>query len=115
MLGLYKRPIFEQDIEAWRYGPVVADVYYALKHYGRKPVSHLIPGVREEEFDADESDIVDQVYQVYGHLDGWFLSRLTHMPGTPWDKFNPQGRGAVISESAIRRYYARAAKSAETA
>ena len=115
MLGLYGRPLFKQDIEAWRYGPVIADVYYALKHYGRRPVADPIPGVPEEEFDALESNLMDQVHEVYGKLDGWRLSRLTHMKGTPWDTFNPRGGQAVIPTTEIERYYARAAEEAEAA
>ena len=34
MLGLYRRPLIKQNVQAWRYGPVVADVYHCLKQHG---------------------------------------------------------------------------------
>ena len=30
-LALYDRPLIEQPIEAWRYGPVIPDVYHSFK------------------------------------------------------------------------------------
>lgn len=112
MLGLYGRPLFRQAIEAWRYGPVVADVYYALKHYGKDSVRCVIPGVTEANLDELESDIVDQVYDCYGNMGGWELSRLTHMMGTPWDTFNPQGGQTEIPNGEIEKYYASIAANA---
>lgn len=106
MLGLYGRPLFRQAVEAWRYGPVVADVYYALKHYGKNAVRNPIPGVATADLDELESDLVDQVYDCYGEMSGWQLSRLTHMSGTPWDTFSPKGGQTVIPDAVIKQYYA---------
>ena len=34
-LARYGKPLFDDDIEAWQYGPVVPSVYNAYKQYGR--------------------------------------------------------------------------------
>ena len=31
MLGLYHRPLLEQPVEAWHYGPVVPEIYRRLR------------------------------------------------------------------------------------
>ena len=34
MLGIYKRPLIHNRIEAWKYNPVIPDLYQSLKRYG---------------------------------------------------------------------------------
>ena len=34
-LATYKKPLFDDKIEAWKYGPVVKEVYDKFKIYGR--------------------------------------------------------------------------------
>ena len=38
MLVNYGRPAFEDRIEAWQYGPVVPEVYFAYSSYGATPI-----------------------------------------------------------------------------
>ena len=106
MLGLYERPLIAHPVMAWRYGPVVAQVYDELKQYGGNPVLQPIPRVENFRGDQQEENILKQVYQKYGKLDGIFLSRLTHAPGTPWYHiWNAGGHGAVIPDSLIQQHY----------
>ena len=42
MLGLYHEPLLQQAVEAWRYGPVVPEVYHSLRRYGGEPISRPI-------------------------------------------------------------------------
>ncbi len=115
MLGLYRRPLIEQNVQAWRYGPVVADVYHCLKKHGGDPVANPIQFSRsmpQEDFDEFESDLVRQVYDVYGHLGGITLSRLTHAPGTPWHTvWRSEGKNSTIPNALIQDHYAAKARS----
>ena len=109
MLGMFSRRMFYQDIEAWNYGPVIADVYHGVKKYGDRTVRKAIKATPAD-FDADEKHILDQVYRVYGGWTGIKLSQLTHVPESPWyqtKKTNPLGRNAKIPEELIQDYYAR--------
>jgi uncharacterized phage-associated protein len=38
MLGVYSRPLVRQPIEAWRYGPVVRELYRSIREYGGDPI-----------------------------------------------------------------------------
>ena len=106
MLALYGKPLFRDYVQAWKYGPVVPNVYHALKHYGGDPVTSEIP-LPEEQFDEDEEYLIGQVYAAYGHLHGIRLSQLTHAPGTPWDVIWSQtGSNSVIPNELIREHYA---------
>ena len=109
MLGLFDLPLIKQPVEAWKYGPVVPDVYYAIKHYRNMPVKECIGGVANEHFDNYETDLIDKIRDVYGKFSGIKLSAITHETGTPWNQVvldqKTFGRGVVIPNSLIKKYY----------
>ena len=106
MLGLYHKPLIKQDVEAWLYGPVVAEVYRGLKKCGGHPVTTILD-VPEEEFDGLEADLIKQVHEKYGPLNGMVLSQLTHAPGTPWYLvWHGKERNKVIPNELIETHYA---------
>lgn len=109
MLGMFGMPIFRQKVEAWAYGPVINDVYQEVKKYGSRPVTDSIRARLGEDFDEYETHILEEVYRVYGNMDGMDLSALTHVEGSPWFQTklaNPRRRNAVIDPKLIERYYA---------
>jgi len=111
MLGIHSRPLIKDRVEAWRYGPVIPDLYHSIKHYRDKPVQKLGGFWNKAKFDADEFDpdeksIMDQVYDLYGKYTGIQLSALTHQSGTPWDvSYNESERNISISDDIIQNYY----------
>ena len=114
MLGLYGRSLVKQPIEAWRYGPVVPDVYRSLKSYGGSEVDRNINVVTPDaQFDESEDDLIDQVLEKYGGLSGVALSQLTHAPGTPWRTVWNNRHGTIISNDLIQDHYAEKAKLAD--
>lgn len=117
MLGLYHRPLLEQPIEAWRYGPVVPDIYHSLRRYGGEPVRRPIDlesaGVIKRPYDRDAINIIDQVSEKYGRLSGTQLSAMTHAHDTPWHQvWTKYGQNAVIPDPIIEDYYSRQVESA---
>ena len=85
MLGMHGRPLSKQAVEAWKYGPVVPDVYHALKAWKREKVTKQIAGYEcGEDFDDQATDILEQAYDLYGPLYGYQLSDITHRPDSPW-------------------------------
>ena len=111
MLGLHGRPLINEPIEAWEYGPVIETVYQGLKHYRGNPVKSLID-VPEASFDDEERDIIRQVYAKYGSLNGFRLSALTHAPSTPWQKtWEDKGKNSIIPNSLIQEHYSERAAS----
>ena len=105
-LAFYRRPLFRQPVEAWPYGPVIADVYHNLKQYRANPIGHVIPGIPETQFYDQELDVMEEVYRVYGDFSGIRLSALTHHEGSPWEKTIQRfGRGSTIDNEVIRSHF----------
>lgn len=107
MLGLYGRPLINDDVEAWQYGPVIPQLYSQLRQYRGAPVtSRLNEPSGSTQLDEQEDDIVRQVYDAYGDRTGMALSRLTHAKGTPWDlTYKPGEFGDVIPTDLIEDHY----------
>lgn len=100
-LSRYGRPLFEEELLKWPYGPVVKSVYQKYSSFKKEGIS------TEESLDADAftQDEYSLLLDVVREYDQFATSRLvdmTHEGGTPWDRANPQG---VISKESIRDYF----------
>lgn len=112
MLGLYRRPLISDEVQAWQYGPVIPRLYEVLRSYKGRPVTEDLV-TEDQEIDAAAEDIISQVYERYGRMSGPALSRLTHAKSTPWAlTYEPGGFGVVIPDDLIEDHYARRAAAA---
>ena len=106
-LALLKRDLFPNRIEAWKYGPVIPDLYQATKSYGRNEIPlHAIGDVNETKVDPQTKAFLSSVFDTYGSFTGIQLSALTHKSGTPWAQvFRPNVMGISIPDDLIKRHY----------
>lgn len=106
MYGLYGRPLISDEVQAWQYGPVIPKLYDAIKHFHSHPVQGRLYCEAKTPLTMAEDSIVKQVYDIYGHMSGPALSRLTHMGGTPWERtYVPGSFGKAISPDLIENHY----------
>ena len=107
MLGVYHRPLLDEEFEAWQYGPVIPVVYHNLSYYGGDSVPDPIR-VHPGNFDAQENNILGQVFDLYGPLSGKRLVGLTHKKGSPWHTiWNRYKRPTLIPNKLVEDYFAR--------
>lgn len=112
-LGINNQPLFAEEIEAWKYGPVIPALYHQIKQYRSHPVEAELPQPTQgEHIQADDQRLLDRVWETYGQHDGITLSSITHQPGTPWDQtWDDRGiHGLIIPPSKIREHYQRLAQ-----
>lgn len=106
MLGLYGVPLIRDDVQAWKYGPVIPRVYHAVKDYRNQPVYGPLPQNRNDTLVPAEESLIRQIFDIYGHRSGVELSRLTHQPGSPWAQTYLDGMpNLVISNDIIEDHY----------
>jgi uncharacterized phage-associated protein len=89
-----QQPLFEDDFEAWPWGPVVRDVYLQTRDYGRTPVQNpltelaLINGEFQfhtpQGVEGELKSFIKSVWDVHKSYTGIQLSNSTHAPGEPW-------------------------------
>ena len=71
--------LFDDELEAWIHGPVCPKLYDKYKIFGYNE----IPKRNEKINNKELKGIVEQIYRIYGKLDGDELEQLTHQE-TPW-------------------------------
>lgn len=115
-MGLRSTPLVSDRIEAWQYGPVIPNLYRAVRKFRSDPVSGPLMTGADDRLSDEDQDLITQVYEIYGHLSGPALSRLTHQPRSPWARTYEDGLfGVQISNDLIEDHYARLAKPVEAA
>ncbi|MBB5735921.1 putative phage-associated protein [Xanthomonas arboricola] len=115
MLGLTGKPLIDEQVAAWQYGPVIPSLYHEVKHYRSLPVRSIqAPRV---DFTQEEKNILDQVVDIYGKFTGIQLSAMTHRPDTPWEiTWKRAGKNAAIPNDLIETFYkAKAARGKDAA
>lgn len=75
--------LFNEEFQAWIHGPVCPPLF--ARYHDYKWLLIPKPEKTEHTFSADEEDILESVFNAYGHLDGNQLEYLTHHED-PWLK-----------------------------
>ena len=113
-LGLDWGPMSNELAQAWRFGPVFPSVYHKFKR--ANPYSIKAPAQDDagksigSQFDEHDVKILNLIDELYGDVEGWRLSRLTHQEGTPWYiAYHKHGgsitQGVEIDDSAVKRHF----------
>jgi len=114
-LGYGRGPLINEPVEAWKYGPVVRSLYNQVRDYEGLPIAELLrtgdyDWERESRVDFDADHVIGRVWENYGHYNGYELSDMTHLPGSPWwITWNDRGGwsqfSSVIEDDLIRECY----------
>lgn len=102
-MRLLSEPAFDDEIEAWQYGPVVPEVYYEFADCGGTDIYRTYPGVQNLFRNNNEKQIVDKVITLCLRLNPWELVERTHRPNTPWARVY-QGFPDVIPNEYLYEY-----------
>jgi uncharacterized phage-associated protein len=115
-LGLSGKPLISDQVQAWKYGPVVPQLYQYFKKFGDSAITEkAYYQTKEGSYyytlsDTNLATFLDKVWNVYCNFSGLELSALTHEKDTPWDliwnKFNGSTfQGAIIPDNIIEQHY----------
>ncbi|MEQ8435723.1 MAG: DUF4065 domain-containing protein [Oceanicaulis sp.] len=113
------KPLFEDDIKAWKLGPVIETVYGRFKRFGRGTITEreydvsfeggkavwTMPTVQDDALQR----YLDKVWNVYRDLSGVQLSNMSHEAGGPWDTVWRASSGSgdqLIPYELISSYFA---------
>ena len=76
-LAMFNEPLFDDDIKAWQYGPVVSHLYHRYKNFGNSGIpadENFNPNV----IDNETQSFLDEIYDVFGQFSDIRLMELTH-------------------------------------
>jgi uncharacterized phage-associated protein len=83
-LVLRNEPLIKQSPEAWRYGPVIPELYQEFKRFGGSAITQKADIGTQEEMDEESEGLIDAVWRKYKLFSASQLSTLTHEPGSAW-------------------------------
>jgi uncharacterized phage-associated protein len=118
-LAIFDKPLIDEPIEAWSYGPVVPAVYHAVKHFGLKVINEPIEDMNVNSngqlkldnyhvnFDKETEALLDKIITTYKQKTGIELSNWSHNKDGPWCTTWNGGRGInqVISNEQLKDYF----------
>lgn len=103
-LAKYGEPLFQDAIEAWPYGPVVADVYQAFKSNKDSPIKKTKGNYSENDFTNEELYLLLDVEREYNQYSASTLVNLVHKKDTPWDVCKKTTKQTISNED-IKKYF----------
>ncbi len=115
-VALDGRKLFNEDIQAWRFGPVIPSIYHEFKKYGyggvkemssiQDPVTNEIFFPEIESTDTDALQVLKAVKEEYGEISLTDLIGIVHDKGSPWDSFyNETKKNINIGTDTIKKYF----------
>lgn len=102
-LCLLNKPLYTENIEAWRHGPVVKKLYLKYKNNGKNPIQ-VEDQVSEEYartfFDDEQKFILEFTYAHYGDISAFKLRDMSHID------FNANfGSNKIINIDSIKQSF----------
>ena len=82
----YKKLLFAEKIRAWKYGPVVVEVYDWLKECGAYNITDFDVSLPESNLPKEIRDFLEEIWQKYSKYSAGYLVEKTHAKDSVWEK-----------------------------
>ena len=97
--------LFSDKIIAWKYGPVVEDVYYTHKPAMAKKFIDYYPQINQPELLKSAKNSIQLVYNVFFKYSGGQLVDMTHSE-EPWrSTYDKNNEGVEITQKLIKKFF----------
>lgn len=84
-------PLIKDDFQAWKFGPVIPEVYREYSIYANAPI---IPFYKENpDIDHKKMQIVKKLIINLSATEPWRLVELSHLKNGAWDRTYKDGAG----------------------
>lgn len=97
----YNRPLFNEKILAYQYGPLVKEAYDIYKMNVGADIYYVHNRDKLKELDGFAYDIVTNIIEKYKDVSSWKIAMQTHEED-PWKNVNYK---EVISLNSIKEYF----------
>ena len=103
-LSISGEPLFEDDILAQDYGPVVRSVYENYKKHDSSIIS-VKKELKSEDISATSIGVISTVMGAYSKFSAIELMGMTHSE-RPWQEaYARKGKDKIISQDSMKKYY----------
>jgi uncharacterized phage-associated protein len=101
----FDKPLFNDVIEAWEFGPVIPDTYHQFKKFGYSAIKYKKTGDEKKVFTKNQLSYLIDVYDTFIKYSAHELVNMTHNE-KPWRKaYNSADK--TISLKLMKEYYSK--------
>lgn len=100
-LAYYGTPLFDEEIEAWQYGPVVPLIYEKYKSFHDQPI---LPEDGEVAISGEPYDLFYNVFAFFNKFSAFGLMEKTHNE-EPWQRTYQKGAYNIIPKELIADFF----------
>lgn len=101
------KALFDEELMAWKHGPVVPEIYQEYKKYGYLTIQPESFENKDETgkriFSERQFEVLNAVWNAYGEYDGKYLEELTHQE-EPWSNTH---LNSEISKVDVSNYFSK--------
>jgi uncharacterized phage-associated protein len=107
-MSICGQELINESAQAWTYGPVIRSLYDDFKSFGCQPINQMATVFENGRFSTpverspEAVSLINFVWNRYKELTAGQLSRLTHLPDSPWSQ---TAKNQMIPNSSIKQYY----------
>lgn len=98
------QPCFAEQIEAWDFGPVVPEVYWAYKNFGSSNIPFFRKPGDTVVISEDDQELINAVVDACASYSASALVNITHHQA-PWSSVYEPGKNNIITCHSIQEYF----------
>jgi uncharacterized phage-associated protein len=113
-LAQYNKPLINEGVQAWEYGPVIPALYHQFKTWGNNPITEsprvgvLIGGSFTSGLDFLDDDAEQTIriaWDITKDITASQLSDWSHNTGSPWSNTYDGTSSKKIKDQEIQAYF----------
>ena len=102
-LSLYDKALFDEEVQAWQYGPVIKEVYLKYSKHKNNPI--ITVDLDHKIIDKKIAEFLKSVWDLFGKYSACELINITHNH-KPWKDVYVEGvKNIIIKKESMRDYY----------
>lgn len=101
---MFDKCAFSDEIQAWRHGPVVKEVYYKYNIFGRHKIIPHVKHSKSNLFLTKHRNLIDRVTDTCMQLNSYQLADRACKTGGPWHQSFTGSLNTVIPKEIMRTY-----------
>ncbi len=112
-LAKYGKPLVQENIKAWKFGPVIPRIYDDYVMYGSNNI--VDTGLSKYRDSSDQNilkldeharEAIEYTWEATKDVSAIALSNWTHQPGSPWSQYyDAVNWGKTIKSESIQHYF----------
>lgn len=104
-LALKGTPLFNEDFEAWDYGPIINSIYQKYKSHKKGLITKPDDDFSIDDISEDDFEFLSDVFTFYVNDSTYALIKETHKKDSPWERVYACGMNNKINKEDIKNYF----------